>query len=362
MRILICVTYLTGGGAERVASLWAKGFVNEGHEVAICLNTDSATISYPVPDVVSIFNVYKKDTRLLRELGIGVGLRLRKILRSYKPDVIIGVLPSWCKIIWMAKLGLNIPFIDTEHNAFERPKEAPMHWREKLDKFVFSRLADGMTVLTESDYKIIGKKRKNVFVLPNPLSFEPTICVPPKKNVILACGRLDVWYTKGFDLLIKAWGDVANSHNDWKLIIAGDGNKESYQFLNTIAAESHLSKEQFELIGRCENIQLLYKISSIFVLSSRFEGFGMVLTEAMSQGCACIACDYKGRQAEIIANNEQGIVISNIDSNAISYNLNYLINNKQQRTVFQENAIERSKDFSIVNVMKKWNSILTKVL
>ena len=164
MKITICVTYLTGGGAERVASLWATGFAKRGHEVTIVLNTAQTTVSYSVPDFVRIQNVYKKENRLLRELCFGTARRLRKILKAEKPDVIISVLPSWCRIVWLAKVGLNIPYIDTEHNAFERPQEAPMHWRERLDKFVFSRLANGMTVLTKADYSIISSRRHNVFV------------------------------------------------------------------------------------------------------------------------------------------------------------------------------------------------------
>lgn len=362
MKILICVTYLSGGGAERVATLWAKGFVNEGYEVALCLNTDNTTVSYPVPDVVTIFNVYKKENRFLRGVGVGVAFRLRKILKSYKPDVIIGVLPSWCLIIWMAKIGLNIPFVDTEHNAFERPKEAPMRWREKTDKFIFSKLADGMTVLTRSDYNIIGVKRNNTFVMPNPLAFETLKEVTKKETIILACGRLDAWYTKGFDLLIEAWGKIANKYKDWMLVIAGDGLEPNKNFLQELSEKNGLTMKNFHMIGRCDDIKKIYQNSSIFVLSSRFEGFGMVLTEAMSQGCACIACDYKGRQADIIKNGDEGLVISTGNSDIIAKSITGLIEDDSLRIKYQMAAMRRSYDYTLEKVMDKWNEVFNAII
>lgn len=362
MKIIICVTYLTGGGAERLAALWASGFSSMGCSVVVVLNTDSTVTSYSLPDSVRVYNIFKKENRLIEDLGLGQALRLRSVLKEEKPDIIIGVLPSWCKVIWMAKIGLGIPFIDTEHNSFERPKDAPMHWREWIDKFIYSRLADHMTVLTFADYKIISRKRKNVSVLPNPLPFLPVKAVPPKEKIILACGRLDAWYYKGFDMLIRSWGRLSKKAKGWKLVIAGDGNKNSYDTLNKIAKDSCLTEDSFELLGRIDDMQSLYKKSSIFVLSSRYEGFGMVLTEAMSQGCACIACDYKGRQQEIVGAQDYGIIVQAGLEGEIYQSLANLIGNECLRKNLQKNAITRSQEFLLDKIMLKWDEIVNNVI
>lgn len=358
MKITILVTYLTGGGAERVATLWAKGFVDWGHQVTIVLNTEITTISYHLPKEIKVYNIFRKENRIERELGFGMVSRLRKVFREVKPDYIICVLPSWVQLAWRAAKGMHVPIIDTEHNAFERPKDAPMCWREKLRKFVFSALADHVTVLTQADYKIISKFRKNVTVLPNPLTYPPVESLPMKEKLILACGRLDVWYTKGFDLLIEAWATIAHKYPEWRLAIAGDGSNSSVEILEDIAKKSGLTAENFKLLGRREDMLDWYKRASIFVLSSRFEGFGMVLTEAMSQGCACIACDYKGRQSEIISSDKEGIVIPVNDTYALATSIDRLIENEQYRKKQQKFAIVRSKYFSIDNIMERWNKIL----
>lgn len=361
MKIAILVTYLTGGGAEHVAALWAKGFEQQGKDVIVVMNTDVETVSYPLPLNVKILNIYKKECRIWKELGFGLVSRLRNILKTEKPDYIICVLPSWCQIAWRASRKLNISIIDTEHNAFERPKEAPMHWRERLQKFYFSRLADYTTVLTNSDYQIVKKKRSTVSVLPNPLTYEPVKVIPQKEKIILACGRLDVWYTKGFDLLIKSWGDIANHHDGWKLIIAGGGQEKNKKMLYKIAQDEGLTKRNFEMIGWCDDMLALYQKSAIFVLSSRFEGFGLALTEAMSQGCACIACDYNSRQADIISHKVDGILVPTDNVNVLSSSISKLIMDTDLRLLLQKNAIKRSYDFLLPNIMKKWDEIMKKI-
>lgn len=362
MRITILTPSLTNGGAERVATLWAKGFVDRGEQVSVVLNTDEQRVSYQLPEEIRVYNIYKRERRIMKELGIGMVHRLRKVLIESKPDIIICVLSFWVQLAWRASWGMNIPIIDTEHNAFERPKEAPMYWRERINKFVFSKLASHITVLTKADYNIISKCRKNVSVLPNPLPYKSADVVPMKERLILACGRMEVWYTKGFDLLIEAWGKIAMKHPEWCLTIAGSGPKSDIQYLNCLAKKCNLvGGVNISFVGWQEDMLSLYQRASVFVLSSRFEGFGMVLTEAMSQGCACIAADYKGRQKEIVSSGKDGVIIPPNSSEALAVALEELINNESLRIKLQKAAITRSRDFSIENIMSRWYDIFQRM-
>ena len=112
-------------------------------------------------------------------------------------------------------------------------------------------------------------------------------------NFTLAVGRLNDWHYKGFDLLLKAWHCIGKEHPDWYLRIVGHGDEEAVSYLKSLAA----CIPNIEFKSHTPNIREEYQKASVFVLSSRYEGFGLVLTEAMSQGCDCIACDYKGRQS-----------------------------------------------------------------
>jgi glycosyltransferase involved in cell wall biosynthesis len=126
---------------------------------------------------------------------------------------------------------LDIPIINTEHNSFERPIYAPMPRRTRRDKYKKNKRYAAVTVLTDSDRRCIGDKLKNVFVLPNPLTYAPIKEIPYKEKLILAAGRFDVWHCKGFDLLIKAWGMIADKNKEWTLYIAGTGTPKNIEVI-----------------------------------------------------------------------------------------------------------------------------------
>ena len=228
-------------------------------------------------------------------------------------------------------------------------------------KFKDSLNYDCLTVLTDADRLILEQMMdkdfmKKVFVLPNPVSFKPLDVVPAKEKVVLAAGRLNAWHYKGFDLLLKAWAMVQKDFPEWKLKIAGSGDNH---FLLGICSE----------LGICNRVEFLgfvdlkkeYEKAGIFVLSSRYEAFGMVLTEAMSQGCACIACDYKGRQREIITDDNQGVLCPPDNEKAIAEALRKVISDDNYRHILQKNAIKRSRFYELPNIMKRWNEIFEKM-
>ena len=202
----------------------------------------------------------------------------------------------------------------TEHNAFDRPAFRALTKREYIEKFILNRLWDHVTVLTQADKDYIGGRLKRVTVLPNPLFLEPVKSVPTnKQKIILGVGRLDVWKTKGFDILINAWNDIGIRYQDWTLRIVGSGTKKTIEYLKSLIKPGM----NVEFLPYTKNIQNEYRNAEVFVLSSRNEGFGLVLIEAMSQGCACVASDYKGRQAEIVTHGYNGEIVNYDDVEAM---------------------------------------------
>ena len=309
MTILIVSPTLNHGGAERVASLWAKGFAELGHEVFFVANIEKEE-AYSLDKKIHLLPLaYPEGNKVVRY--IGAIKRLRGYYEKYHPDVIIGVMYACTLLAKMAELGLDIPVINTEHSAFEQPMEYPMSLTDRISKYWLNYLYDGITVLTQVDHHLVGKRFKHVYVLPNPAFLKPLKKVPQKDRIVFAAGRLDAWQYKGFDLLIRAWANVVSSLNPqvssegWRLQIAGTGSKESLEYLKQLSKENGV-EDTVDFLGFRTNIEELYKQSEIFVLSSRYEGFGMVLVEAMSQGCACVACDYKGRQREIFEELKDG--------------------------------------------------------
>ena len=307
----------------------------------------------------------------------------------------------------------------TEHNSFERPASAPMPLSLKIFKFWINKLYKHITVLTEADKNVIGNKLKSVKVMPNPLLLKPVEEIPPKENVVLAAGRVDSWHYKGFDVLIKSWKIIQDLNDDdneddnireWWLKIAGAGKKESFEYLMNLLPDGEWvfndnendddddddndndddnenwfwrsEKYHIEFLGFQKDMESLYKKSEIFVLSSRYEGFGLVLIEAMSQGCAPVACDYKGRQEEILCPEgvsrfkfirqdssassqdssieicENGIMCEPENVEDLAKALEKMIKDTEYRKLVQQKSVERSKYYSLDNCVNRWEEYL----
>ena len=405
--MIICIVCprLCHGGAERVAVSLANGFVTRGHEVIFFADLYEEQ-TFALDDSIQVQNLVPQTKNKFKK-WMGAVRLLRKQLKKDNPDVIIGIMSLCSLIAKLASIGMRIPVIATEHNAFERPEEVKLSFLERFYKFYFCKFYSCLTVLAESDKKLISNKLKNVAVMPNPLPLESASSNPSKQRVVLACGRIDNWYCKGFDVLIRAFGKLVQGlkskvqDEGWKLVIAGVWrNPETRTYLDSIAKECGVL-DKIEYTGFVSDMQKLYAESSIFVLSSRYEGFGLVLIEAMSQGCACVACDYKGRQREIMkpqghgsklppslsraprlrdstasvddlrfkvqgSNNkvelcETGILCEPDDVEALAEAMKKMIEDDEYRESVRKKAIERSKYYSIENTMDRWEKLLTSV-
>ena len=411
MRICIVCPRLCHGGAERVAVSMANGLANREHEVFFFTDLFEEQ-TYQLNETITIMNMVDAPSPKWKK-WVSAVQNLRRYIRKDSPDVLIGFMPICSMVSRIASIGTGVPVIATDHYSCERPDSAPLTIWEKVYKFYISRIFQRFTVLTKADKLVFGKQGGNVIVMPNPLVLKPIDTMFLKENVIFAAGRVDNWHVKGFDVLIRAWGRVlasskvidsvqksdtdfhdqkldtrnlnpnVSSFTDWRLVIAGVWRSpETRTYLDGIAKECGVL-DKIEYTGFVADMQKLYAESSIFVLSSRYEGFGLVLIEAMSQGCACIACDYKGRQREILHPSqdqlletrnlnletrnlkfeacETGILCEPDNVEALADAIKKMITDDEYRESVRKKAIERSKYYSIENTMDRWEKLLKQV-
>ena len=389
MKILIVCPRLCHGGAERVAVTLANGFIQRGHQVSFLTDLFEEQ-TYRLDEAVILQSLVDTPHPKWKKWMSAVK-NIRRHIRMNRPDAIIGIMQLCSVVARFATIGTGVPVIATEHNSYERPEYAPMPFLKNIYKFYISKVFSCVTVLTAADKKVIGNRLRNIYVMPNPLVFETGKYSPVKKNVLLAAGRIDDWHYKGFDVLIRAWGKIVNSEelivnrDGWKLQIAGVWrNPETRKYLDGIAEECGVL-DRIEYLGFVEDMQKLYAESSIFVLSSRYEGFGLVLIEAMSQGCACVACDYKGRQKEILCPDgdvpsemcqvksekfigsnieicENGILCEPDDVDALAEAMKIMIMEDEYRESIRQNTINRSEFYSIEHTMDRWENLLNNII
>lgn len=356
MNLVFCTNKLSDGGAERVVSLWAKGFVSQGDTVSLILRSSQKRIQYELPVEVKVYYLDIEESGRIATFIRRI-LRLREILDKISPDYVITALSPWGLWAYLASLGRKRIVINTEHNTFERPETAPMTCSLYFYKYIVNKLFPFITVLTQADKKYIGRRIRHVVVLPNPLVFDIPTVVPKKKNIILAVGRVDAWHVKGFDVLINAWNSIALKYPDWLLQIIGSGSDESFSFLKSLVHPDLLDKN-ISFLGSKDDLLPYYKSASILVSSSRYEGLGMVIFEAMSQGCACVASDYHGRQVEIIRNESEGIICKADDVNSLADGISRMINDTEYREFVQKQSLQRAHYYTLEKIMSIWNNLL----
>ena len=163
---------------------------------------------------------------------------------------------------------------------------------------------------------------------------------------------------KGFDLLIDTMKYVHPYLPDWKLKIYGRG-KEKEKLISLI----HENKLE-NIISLCdyeENIVNVYQNASIYALSSRWEGFGLVLIEAMACGLPCIAFDIDSGPSEIITQGEDGYLVPPFDTKEFAGRIIELAQNKSMYEAFSKNAIKNVQRFSLNTIAGQWNSLFEKL-
>ena len=364
MKIFIVSPTLTNGGAERVASMLAKGFSKRGHEVTVVTHTDQKISYDPGPKVKLLPIAPDKSNSAVKWI---TSIKwLRSYIKREQPDVIIGIMGVCSYLSRLAAIGTKTKVILTEHSAFERIPGYPLQTRVKYTRKWIDFRFRYITVLSEQDKKVGGRKYSHAVVMPNPLAYqtyEGNLRDLYKEKTVLAAGRISNWYVKGFDVLIEAWSILVHKKSfdsSWKLKIAGAGSEADMQHLMNLCKEYQV-EDRIDFLGFRNDMLDLYRKSEIFCLSSRSEGMPMSLLEAMSQGCAPVATDYKGRTKNIISNQDTGLVCIPQDPVSLAEGLWRMMNDDVYRKKVQLNALERSRHYSLDHVIMLWENMLNTI-
>jgi glycosyltransferase involved in cell wall biosynthesis len=205
--------------------------------------------------------------------------------------------------------------------------------------------------LTEED-KSAWPELQNICTIPDPLSFLPTQHSPLTEKRVIAVGRYV--YQKGFDLLLQAWAKIEKNHSDWQMAIYGDGNREPYE---QQMKELGIDSGRCHLNGPTADIQKEYVNSSVFVFSSRFEGFGMVLVEAMACGLPVVSFACPCGPKDIVKDGDDGLLVENGNLNALTASLIRLMGDADLRRRMAANGIKNVQRFSMMHIAERWKGL-----
>lgn len=363
MHIMLVISYLGAGGAERVLSEMANYWQARGHTITLLTLDSTQSDFYPLnPGVQRIALGLKKNSgNLWHAIGNNIQriVALRNAFKQSQPHAIISFIDTVNVLTIVASMGLRIPVIvseriDPRHHGIGRL------WQQ-LRHMVYPKAA-AVVVQTRDVYEWMKKEmpRVNFATIPNParISFDKkkSNFVFPERYNVVAVGRLAP--QKGFDLLIKAFAQCATDFPAWNLTIFGEGNERTP--LESLVAKLVLG-HRIHLPGLIEEPMLALPDADIFVLSSRYEGFPNVLIEAMVCELAVIATDCPSGPGEIIQNGSNGILVPPNNVDELAKAMKTLMADELLRQALGDKAGEVKIQFSKESVLERWEDLLKRV-
>ncbi len=372
-KIVYCTPSLyIAGGVERVLTTKANWLAeNTDWEVTIVL-TDGKDkgLYYPLSPRVRIINldinfeelwtmsflkkaiVYLQKQRRFRKM-------LTQTLHELKADITVSLLRREINFITDIRDGSQkwgeLHINRSHYRNFEADntnfvKNLFSRWwmhnligkLHKLDRFI---------VLTEEDRKS-WNELSNVIAIPNPLPFWSHDHSKLDNHRIIAVGRYS--HEKGYDDLLQAFAKVNRKHPDWQLYTFGSGDATPYLQLAARLGIEHAC----HLMGPTKDIASEYCKGSIYVLSSRFEGFGMVLIEAMNCGLPVVSYACPTGPLQIIQDGHNGLLAENGNPDDLALKICRVIEEPALMLQLRDNGLRTSQDYSVDSIMQRWLRIM----
>lgn len=379
MRIIYCLDEMSHpGGIGRVTSIKANWFAEHGHDVWVVTANQCGELDYYElhpsvlrKDFAIGFQLGSDNTNLLMKFIRKIGKmrryrrELEKFIYEVKPDIVVSTFTNDSDFLYKLKDGSKkVLEFHFSHEGFKsQMKYGPQTLKNKLlltyrlrKHERIARKYDAFVVLTHEDAEA-WKGYDNLHVIHNMLSFESQEISTCKEKRVIAVGRLD--FQKKFDRLVDIWALVNKECPEWRLDIFGQGPDRKN--LQQRIVENGLS-DSISIEGPTRNILKEYASSSMLAMTSTYEGWGLVLTEAMSAGVPCVAYACKCGPRDIIEDGKNGYVIEEGDKETFAKRLVELIKNDELRFRMNKNAIETSINYKTDHIMQTWLKLFDNLL
>ena len=377
MKLLYCHCSLYNpGGMERVLLnkvVWLRAHT-DWEIVVVTTDQKRRPVFYPFPDGVRMIdlginysddngkNVFKKIGGYLKKRREHKA-KLTELLMQEHPDIVVSLYPSESSFIPDIKDGSK-KVLELHFNKFFRLQYNRKgllglidRWRTKQDEKIVRKF-DKFVVLSQEDKGYWGKL-PNIEVVPNAAMRMTDKYSDVTAKRVIAVGRLD--YQKSFDRLIQAWEIVQKNekYSDWHLDIFGQG--EWRDMLQQMVAERNLTNT-LSINKPTNAIGDEYARSSMLVMSSHYEGFPMVMIEAMACGLPVVSFDFKCGPKDIISHGENGLIVKDGDIDGLAAAMMRLMDDEEYRNILSVNARKVTETYSEEAVMEKWMELFTQVL
>lgn len=347
----LIMNFSNGGGTERVTSVIANNLSTRGYTVSVISCREGEKSRFYINDNVTLLSLHGENKSNVFFRKMDAVRKLQSIVLERRIDVMVAVDVALYLYLWPLQKKHLCKCIAWEHFNYYIANSRLVKFSRKFA----AQNADCVIVLGKNDlrnYKAYYKKINRIEYIYNPIALSVEKKTDMDKKRVIAVGRLS--RQKGFDLLLEAWKIVEANNTEWTLDIFGEGNlKEELQL-----QMQTLGLKNAHLRGYAKNIEEEYINSSIFALSSRYEGFVLVLMEAQAKALPCVSFNCKEGPTETIDDGVNGYLVEEGDVSGFADSLLKLMNDKKLRDSFSEHARKDLGRFDTDVVMEKWEKIL----
>lgn len=349
MKLTFVTSTLHAGGAERVISLLANSFCQKGYEVEIvCINKH--LMFYPIDEKVKVWFAEDevKSPSILKKM-----MWLRKHINSEKPDVVIAFMLEVYCVTLASLIGVSVPVISSERidpHFFGRAKG--------LLRWLLLRRTTHLVVQTVRIKDFYSAKlQSRTTIIPNPVtdkvfSLTPTL----KQKRIIAVGRLA--YQKNYPMMFRAFAKVHHDFPDWQLVVYGNGPQkdEIRGVIERLGMEGHII-----LAGKSDHVVEEMNKSSLFVMSSDYEGMSNALLEAVCVGLPVISTDVSGAK-DLITDGVNGYIVPVGNERALTLALSSMLSSPEKMDEMGRQSKALAPRFREEQIVGQWEELIKKVV
>lgn len=346
------------GGTERVSNVIANALVERGYDIYFFSLENGENPFFQMDNRIHMASLHMEGKNK-KSSFFKIIKDLRKFLLINDIDYIISIDVVLSVFAIPATFALKTDVIAWEHfNYHTKVGNTLQNLERSFGRWLSGKFGKAIVTLTEEDCRMYKKHMKgsvSIVKIFNPSSMQKIQRSSLNLKNVLAVGRLVP--AKGFDLLLKAWKIVKENDTDWSLTIVGSGEVESK--LRALTEKFKLSKS-VNFIPNTKNIEQYYLNASIYVLSSRYEGFGLVLVEAKNFGLPIVSFSCKSGPGEIVKDKIDGFLIEEENCQELAKKILELINNKDLRIQMGNEAFNENR-FELNNIVKEWEKLFDEL-
>lgn len=358
MRLVLIISSLRMGGAERVLALLANGLAGRGHAVTVLtFEPAEAKPFYTLDPRILVRNldlaapsrgVVDALQRNLRRIRV-----LKRACAEARPDTVLSFMDT-TNILVLLAAGSRWPVVVSERVHPAHYDIGPV-WG-LLRKLAYPRAAALVVQTAEIAQHFPARLRQRIAVIPNPVPVPAAggeAQFPIPRPAVAGMGRLD--RQKGFDLLLRAFAPLARGHPSWTLAIFGEGPERSA--LEDLRNKLGLAGRVL-LPGLVADASAQLRQADLFVLPSRFEGFPNALCEAMACGLPVIATNCPSGPRDIVRPGIDGLLVPAENVQALTAAMDQLMSDETLRRAFGAKAVEVLGRFGANAVLERWGALL----